>query len=793
MALTSGTRIGHYDVTDLLGEGGMGQVWQATDTQLNRQVALKILPDAFASDPDRLARFQREAQILASLNHPNIAAIYGIEESEGTRALVLELVEGPTLADRISKGPVPLDEALPIAKQIAEALEAAHEAGVIDRDLKPANIKVREDGTVKVLDFGLAKAFQPDASDPGLSASPTISLTAAATQMGMVIGTAAYMSPEQAKGKVVDKRADVWAFGAVLYEMLTGQRAFVGDDVSDTLAAVLRAEVNLDGLPNETPARLQQVLRACLQRDPRQRVQAIGDVRLAMAGAFETESVSSSEMPAGSFQDPGAARRMLPWAIALVLAVGSGIAGWTLKPAELRRVSRFSYGLPDGRVFRTLNQQLLAVSSDGRRFVYNGTDGLYLHSMDEFGDRLIAESESVIALAFYPFFSPDGQSVGYFQGVITRGTVLELIRVGTTGGVPIPLAETTMPFGVSWESDGTILYGQNDGIWQVSENGGEPRLVVETEPSEQAFVSQRLPDSDWLLFTLARTTGPSRWDEADIVVQSISSGERRVLRSGGSAARYIPTGHLTYTLSNTLFAVPFDLERLEITGGPVPVVQGVERAAGAQALTGVPQYGVSRNGTLVYIPGTTQAQGGLGDLAFVDRAGNGSPFTDERREYFRPRMSPDGARVAVEVTEQDLATQIWIVAVESGVATQLTFGGSRNRFPVWTSEGQTVIFASDRVEGEGPGVYRKAADGSGEATLVVPEDGVVIPTDVSRDGVLAFEKAGEETRDDIWTVELDGPEAPSVFLSTPAEERAARFSPDGRWVAYQTGQGGGDL
>ena len=274
MSLTVGTRLGHYDVTALLGEGGMGQVWQATDTQLNREVALKILPDAFATDPDRLARFTREAQILASLNHPNIAAIYGIEEAEGTRALVLELVEGPTLADRISKGPILLDEALPIAKQIAEALEAAHEAGVIHRDLKPANVKVKADGTVKVLDFGLAKAFQPDASTAGLSQSPTISLTAAATQMGMVIGTAAYMAPEQAKGKPVDKRADVWAFGVVLYEMLTGKRAFVGDDVSDTLAAVLRAEVNLAALAEETPARLRQVLRACLQRDPKQRVQA---------------------------------------------------------------------------------------------------------------------------------------------------------------------------------------------------------------------------------------------------------------------------------------------------------------------------------------------------------------------------------------------------------------------------------------------------------------------------------------------------------------------------------------
>ena len=306
MALQVGSRLGHYDVTALIGEGGMGQVYQATDTKLNRQVALKILPEAFATDPDRLARFQREAQVLASLNHPGIAAIYGLEEADDTRALVLELVEGPTLADRIAQGPMPVDEALPIAKQIAEALEAAHEAGVIHRDLKPANIKVKDDGTVKVLDFGLAKAFQPDASDPNLSQSPTISLTAAATQMGMVIGTAAYMAPEQAKGKVVDKRADVWAFGAVLFEMLTGQKPFVGDDVSDTLALVLKFEPEWEALPTGTPPRIRQLIQTCLQKDPKRRVHHVADVRLAMDGAFETPvgaAVDARSLRASRLQD----------------------------------------------------------------------------------------------------------------------------------------------------------------------------------------------------------------------------------------------------------------------------------------------------------------------------------------------------------------------------------------------------------------------------------------------------------------------------------------------------------
>ena len=361
MALSVGTRLGHYDVTALIGEGGMGQVWQATDTQLNRQVALKILPDAFADDPDRLARFKREAQILASLNHPNIAAIYGIEEAEGTRALVLELVEGPTLADRIRKGPIPLDEALPIAKQIAEALEAAHEAGVIHRDLKPANIKVRQDGTVKVLDFGLAKAFDPT-PDADPSQSPT--LTAVATQMGMVLGTAAYMAPEQAKGKPVDKRADVWAFGTVLFEMLTGRNPFVGDDVSDTLALVLKFEPEWDALPDETPARIRQLIQTCLQKNPKQRVHDLADVRLAMAGAFETMVESVPPL--------SESRQVLPLtaAVSVAVALVTGLVVWTTTRSPVERpVTRFSITAPPGQTFSRVFNVPVAISPQGTHVV----------------------------------------------------------------------------------------------------------------------------------------------------------------------------------------------------------------------------------------------------------------------------------------------------------------------------------------------------------------------------------------------------------------------------------------
>ena len=402
MPLTPGTTLGPYSVTAKIGEGGMGEVWRARDTTLDRDVALKVLPEAFTSDPDRLARFEREAKVLASLNHPNIGSIYGLEEAEGVRALVLELVEGPTLADRIRQGPIPIDEALPIAKQIAEALEAAHEQGVIHRDLKPANIKVKDDGTVKVLDFGLAKAFQPDAGDPNMSMSPTISLTAAATQMGMVIGTAAYMSPEQAKGKTVGKQADVWAFGAVLFEMLSGKRPFTGDDLSETLARVIDREPDWATLPDSVPPVLSIFIRRCLQKNPKKRIRDIGDVSLAMEGAFETI------VPAGEATvAPGAVqptwRRLLPLvATAVVVGLGVGLAVWSVARPEPPVVARFDYDLPDGQSFFNAGRPITALSPDGRAFVYNTNDGLYLRAIGELDARLIPGTANNLGLSGFP-------------------------------------------------------------------------------------------------------------------------------------------------------------------------------------------------------------------------------------------------------------------------------------------------------------------------------------------------------------------------------------------------------
>ena len=593
MALAVGTRLGPYEVTAKIGEGGMGEVWRARDTKLDRDVALKVLPPAFTEDPDRLARFEREAKVLASLNHTNIGHIYGLEEAEGQKALVLELVEGPTLADRIKQGPIPVDEALPIARQIAEALEAAHEQGIIHRDLKPANIKVKDDGTVKVLDFGLAKAFQPDASDPSMSQSPTISLTAAATQMGMVIGTAAYMAPEQAKGKVVDKRADVWAFGAVLFEMLTGQKPFVGDDVSDTLALVLKFEPKWDALPIDAPSRIRQLIQACLQKDPKQRVHDVADVRLAMEGAFET-AVSAPSEPVS----PTLPVWQRPMSIAVValpsLSVG-GVAMWSLvrpAPPPPGLVARFPIPLAADQNFAPDNRSLAAISPDGSQVVYQANRSLWLRSVDQLQAIQVPGTEDA---ASGPFFSADGQSIGFFA-------FDQLKKVSVTGGAPVILADVpSNPRGASWGADDMILYGQPEGIMRVPGAGGAPELLIAVEDVEQFYGPQMLPDGEWVLLTV-RAVDQASWDEAQIVAQSVTTGERTVLITGRDG-RYVPTGHLVYLLNNVLFAVPLDVGARQVTGGPVPLVEGVRAAAGGGPGGGAAQFSVSDTGSLVYVPG----------------------------------------------------------------------------------------------------------------------------------------------------------------------------------------------
>ena len=681
MPLSAGDRLGPYDITAKIGEGGMGEVWQARDTKLDRDVALKVLPEAFTSDPHRLARFELEAKVLASLNHPNIGSIYGLEEAEGVRALVLELVEGPTLADRLKQGAIPIDEALPIANQIAEALEAAHEQGVIHRDLKPANIKVKDDGTVKVLDFGLAKAFQPDASDPNMSMSPTISLTAAATQMGMVIGTAAYMSPEQAKGKPIDKWADVWAFGVVLYEMLTGARPFGGDDVSTTLARVIEREPDWAALPDDVPPVLGNFLQRCLQKSPKKRIRDIGDVRLAMEGAFETTRIA----PAASLAAPAlrlwqrstVAAAMAAALIAVGIVVGLAVWSATRPAAPTSPTTRFPIVLPQGDVFRAGGRHVVALSPDGVHLAYVANAQIYLRPMDQMEATPIRGTEVGGGnFGRSPFFSADGQWLGFWAEN-------QLKRVSLSGGAPpVTLCAAENPWGASWSADDTILFGQADGIWRVPGTGGTPERIIELGEGEQVQSPQMLPGGPWVLFTL-RPDGASGWNQSQIVAESLETAERRVLIDGGHDGRYVATGHLVYALNGTLLAVPFDPDALRVTPGPVSQVEGVTDAG---AITGAAHFALSDTGTLVYVPGMGRldqlAGGAARSLVWVDREGREEPIATPPVAYQSVRLSPDGTRAIVGVQGEN--TDVWLSELARGTLSRLTHDrpGPRPESPV---------------------------------------------------------------------------------------------------------------
>ena len=747
MPLQPGTTLGSYQVTAKIGEGGMGEVYRARDTKLDRDVALKVLPQAFTDDPDRLARFEREAKVLASLNHPNIGHIYGLEEAEGQKALVLELVEGPTLADRIAQGPIPVDEALPIAKQIAEALEAAHEQGVIHRDLKPANVKVRPDGMVKVLDFGLAKALDTTPQgDP--SQSPT--LTAAATQMGVIMGTAAYMSPEQARGKTIDRRADIWSFGVVLYEMLTGKRVFEGDDVSLTLADVMRAEPAWERLPEGLSPALDTYLKRCLQKDPRQRVRDIGDVRLALEGGFETTVSAPSE--------PSALPQLAIWQrpVPAALAV-CGVSVWSLTrpaapPPEL--VIRFPIPLAADQSFGGNPYSLVAISPDGSDVVYQANGSLWLRSVEQLQAVQVPGTEGGESA---PFFSANGQSIGFFGR-------RQLRKVSVSGGAPVTLADVAgVSPRASWGSDDMILYGQPDGIWQVPGAGGTPVLLIPVGEGEDMHGPQMLPGAEWVLFTV-RSMDQS-WDEAQIVAQSVTTDERTVLIDGGRDGRYVPTGHLLYTLNGALVAVRFDVGSRMVSGAPVPLVEGVRESTGN---LGAAQFSVSSNGSLVYIPAPGELL-----LTWVSRDGTEESLPLPPRAYGRPRVSPDGTRVAVDITDGD-NRDIWIWNLETETPTPLTFDEADDNYALWTPDSARVVFTSSR---DGGGLFWKAADGTGQVERLT--DGLARPYAWAAGGRLIFQQGGDTgvlTMEGEQTVEL-------VYAVEPS------LSPDGRWLAYR-GPGG---
>jgi serine/threonine protein kinase len=757
-----GKTLGHYAVETLIGRGGMGEVYKAKDQKLGRDVAIKVLPEEFAKDADRVARFQREAKLLASLNHPNIAAIYGLEESGGTSFLVLELVEGETLADRLKHGAIPVEEALKLALQIAEALEAAHEKGVIHRDLKPANIKVTSDGKVKVLDFGLAKAFAGDQAEVNLSHSPTLS--EAATLQGVILGTAAYMSPEQARGKPVDKRTDIWAFGCVLYEMLTGKAAFQGEDVTEILAAVVKSEVNLDLLPANIHPRVREVIIRCLQKEQKKRYGAIGEAQ------YETEQVLAD--PSRIFLQPITAtkpreklRLGLSWvAAAIVTAVIiAGIAVWNLKPTEPRQISSFNFQLPEGQQF-FWGYPSLAISPDGRQIVYSTGDGLYLRSVNELVINPIRGSDKD---AVAPFFSPDGQWIAYWSRKDQK-----LKKIAINGGTPVILCDAMSWGGASWGKDYQIIFSTQDGLMRVSGDGGIPELLVRSE-GEYMWSPEILPGGKSVIFTLGL--------ENKLVVQSLESDSRTELLTG-TGARYLPTGHIVYGVDDSLYAVPFDLDTLTVTGGQVPIVEGVL----ASQYLAEPQYDVSDSGTLVYIPGrvmSSQAQ-----LEWCDRQGNKLSSVGEPAPYVQFSLSPDETRVVIERGSAN-NYDLWVIELNrGGVGSPITFESASERDPIWSPDGDFIAFNSNR---NGPDdLYKISLITEEEVELLSDPHKRLIAEDWSNDGRYIVYGTSATQDEWLWLLSLFDDQSPRPVVTGKFTYDEPKFSPDGKWLAYISNESG---
>ena len=786
-----GKTLVHYEISAQIGRGGMGEVYQAKDTKLGRDVAIKVLPEEFARDSDRVARFQREAKLLASLNHPNIAAIHGLEESDGTHFLVMELIEGDTLRDRIKSGPIPVEEALRLALQMTEALEAAHEKGVIHRDLKPANIKVTPDGKVKILDFGLAKAYAGEQGNINLADSPTIS--AAATQQGVILGTAAYMSPEQARGKQVDRRADIWAFGCVLYEMLIGQAAFQGEDVTEVLAAVVKSEVNLDLLPDNIHPRVREVLTRSLQKEQKKRYRDIGESK------YEIEQVLSD--PSGVFTQPISTvepRRKLRSTLTLIAAtfiltaIIVGVAVLNLKKPKPPEVTRFYYELPDGQQFNNLAVKTLAVSPDGKQFVYNTNDGLYLRSIGEMDAKLISGTANQSAI--FPFFSPDGKWIAYYSD-----NDKQLRKIAAGGGAPQVLCDSPTFATAGWDVADTIIFcrivvGEGFGgeIMRVPANGGTPESILK-EDGALLVSPQMLPDGKSILYTKVNIT--QNPPTTQIVAHSLEVNESKELLAG-FYSRYLPTGHLVYTVGtnlmdiggHNLFAVPFDAETLEVTGGAISMVENIRGPAGMH-------YAVSGSGTLVYLPGVSGSLTTGRTLVWVDRQGKEEPITAPPHMYRYPKISPDGTRVALGISSENNTGGIWIWNFLRKTLTRLTFEGAG--IPIWTPDSKKIIYSATRDDQQG--IFWRNADGTGEEEMLFSERGrALIPLSITGDGghlvvsVIEGPATLQNSKWDIGILSMEGEHVLKPLLHDDYVEVQAQISSDSRWIAYASDEASGE-
>ena len=792
--MPSGTRLGPYEVLAPLGAGGMGEVYRATDSRLKRQVAIKMLPATLAADPDRLARFQREAEVLASLNHPHIAAVYGLEDARDVKAIVMELVEGPTLADRIAQGALPVDEALSIARQTAAALEAAHEQGIVHRDLKPANIKVREDGTVKVLDFGLAKLTDTGAagrtSQVDLSNSPTVT-AGAMTGMGIILGTAAYMSPEQARGRAVDKRTDIWAFGAVLYEMLTGARAFDGEDVTEMMAAVVKSTPNWSALPADVPPHIVTLIQRCLEKD---RTARIGD--MAVARFLLSDHATVSALPAATKYVAGEStprsrerlsRILRPAAAATLGAVLATVVIGSLpsrQSADNSTVTRLQMSVDPADQFPGSTSSLfrpahtaMAFSPDGRRVAFAGQSGavtqLHVRALDVAAAKPLAGTEGAGA----PFFSPDGHWIGFWAGNTLK-------KVPAAGGPPATVLEVPgSGWGAAWAEDGTIVFASGTGILKVSADGGTPTVVASADASkgERYVLPHLLPGDDGLLFTAV--TGDD-WDKAAVTFLSLDDGKRHVLITGASDARYVASGHLLYMKRGTLMAVPLDVRRQEVIGTPVAMIEQVMQSVNTGNTddeTGAGQFAVSASGTLMYLAGGVAVMP-PGTMMWVERTGSAQPIAAAGPgSYLGPRLSPDGQKIAVASRrERSRTTDVWVYDAERGAPTRVTFDGGG--FPIWSPDSKRLALGALKLIN---------ADGSGDVERIAGGDKMAFPTSwASEANALVFLQETPAGANGIWVVAMQGERKPHLFIESRFQLWHPDLSPDGRWMAYVSNESG---
>jgi serine/threonine protein kinase len=763
MALVPGTRLGPYEIAGPIGEGGMGQVYRATDTNLGRHVAIKVLPDGFSRDAERLARFEREARTLASLNHVNIAIVHGFERSDGVPALVMELVEGPTLHDRVAHGSIPLAETLSIARQVADALEAAHEQGIIHRDLKPANIKVRPDGRVKVLDFGLAKLVETDRTretrgSAQLAESPTITSPAMQTIVGVLLGTAAYMSPEQAKGDEADRTSDVWAFGCVLYEMLTGRVAFQGATVSETIASVLKDEPDWRRLPTDTPENIRRLLRRCLNKDRKRRIQHIGDARLEL----EEPSVASPHTVAPS------RRERIAWTTAVTaLAIVATVGAWrALRTPPAAPEVRLELNTPP-----TSDPISFAISPDAQKIVYvatsDGRSRLWLRYLGGVAAQVLAGTDG----ATFPFWSPDSRSIGFFADS-------SLKRIDINGGAIQTLAKTPITRGGTWNQNGTIVFAPQaiGPLLRVQEIGSEPSMASRVKPQQGSHrFPQFLPDGQHFLYY---ATGSAA--VRGVYVGALDGSEPTRLMDADTAAAYSPSGHLLFIRQDTLFAQDFDPRRLSLAGDPFPVAQRV-----AQSGLGRPNLGAfstSADGPLVYRTGSA----GRRQLVWFDRAGGEIAKAGGPEDAYGPSLSPDGMRVAIARTVNG-NTDVWSLDLERGILTRLTSDSSIDSYPVWSPDGSRVAYQSNRAGYTD--LYQKSVNSTAGEELLLGSVGSKLPYDWSSDGrFLVYRDIDEKTSWDLWILPMDGHSKPWPLVRTEFDERDAEFSKDGKWIAYQSNE-----